>query len=63
MSTHRILRHMGRGQPFCLICNQPVPLETAKTNEDGHAVHEQCYLDKISGKIPPKPKRSPAPQY
>src|SRR5690348_15408005 len=35
MSTPRILRHPEGGQPFCLICNRPVSLETAKTNEDG----------------------------
>jgi len=62
MSTPRILRHPGGGQPFCLICNRPVSLETAKTNEDGYAVHEECYLDKICGKIPPRTKKPPATQ-
>ncbi len=27
----------------CVICNQPVRLETAKTNERGQAIHGQCY--------------------
>jgi len=29
--------------PKCKICNEPVELETAKTDEDGKAVHEDCY--------------------
>jgi GAF domain-containing protein len=40
---------------MCSVCNEPVKLETAKTNEDGHAVHADCYLAKISGMIAPKP--------
>jgi hypothetical protein len=31
----------------CPICNRPVPLETAKTDSDGKAVHEDCYFIKI----------------
>ena len=31
----------------CSICNKPVALEIAKTDEGGHAVHEECYLLKI----------------
>jgi hypothetical protein len=30
--------------PLCPVCNKPVPLETAKTDGDGCAVHEECYL-------------------
>ncbi|HEV2400306.1 MAG TPA: hypothetical protein VGS27_25435 [Candidatus Sulfotelmatobacter sp.] len=30
--------------PFCPICNKPVSLETAKADEHGRAVHEECYL-------------------
>ena len=33
--------------PLCSICNQPVPLEAAKTQEQGLAVHEECYLLKL----------------
>lgn len=33
--------------PLCSICNQPVPLEAAKTQEEGLAVHEECYLLKL----------------
>jgi hypothetical protein len=28
----------------CILCNNPVPLGNSKTNEDGKAVHEECYL-------------------
>ena len=31
----------------CPICNEPVPLETAKTDSDGKAVHEECYFQRI----------------
>jgi hypothetical protein len=31
----------------CPVCNQPVPLETAKTDEHGKPVHEECYFQKI----------------
>lgn len=29
---------------LCLVCNEPVSLETAKTDESGQAIHEECYL-------------------
>lgn len=35
---------LGNAAPVCSICNSKVPLETAKTDENGRAVHEQCYL-------------------
>ncbi len=28
----------------CAICAEPVELETAKTDERGSAVHEDCYM-------------------
>ena len=33
--------------PICCICGQPVKLETSKTDEFGHAVHEDCYILKV----------------
>ena len=45
--------------PICSICNLPVPLSIAKTDEDGRAIHENCYLVKIGVAKPaisyPKP--------
>jgi hypothetical protein len=36
--------------PFCHICNTPVALEFAKTDELGRTVHEGCYLLKVNPK-------------
>jgi hypothetical protein len=45
--------------PKCSICNEPVELETAKTDEDGKAVHEECYAGRMRLKeITPPPKAS-----
>lgn len=54
--THR--RRAGDRQFLCPICNEPVELETAKTDCEGHVIHDECYLKKISGLIPPKPKNN-----
>jgi hypothetical protein len=34
----------------CRICCKPVPLETAKTDGYGKAVHEECYLVSLTQK-------------
>jgi hypothetical protein len=31
----------------CSICNEPIPIEIAKTDDSGQAVHEQCYVLKL----------------
>jgi hypothetical protein len=31
-------------QTVCPMCTMPVQLETAKTDEHGRAIHEECYL-------------------
>lgn len=36
------------GVPACAICGKPVPLETAKGDEGGRSVHEQCYVLKLT---------------
>lgn len=46
---HRSQRHILR----CRICNLPVPVETAKTDSEGQAVHETCYLLSAARKTPP----------
>ena len=33
--------------PNCALCGKPVPLENAKTDEGGLAVHEQCQSAKL----------------
>jgi hypothetical protein len=35
----------------CSICDKPLALESAKTDEVGQAIHDECYLLKI-GKAP-----------
>jgi hypothetical protein len=29
---------------ICSLCNEPVELETTKTDESGKPVHEECYV-------------------
>jgi hypothetical protein len=36
-----------RWVPTCALCNDPVELETCKTDESGKAIHEECYLRKM----------------
>jgi hypothetical protein len=33
--------------PDCSICHKPVDLTTAKTDDNGHTVHENCYVVKL----------------
>jgi hypothetical protein len=33
--------------PICSLCNGPIELETGKTDENGDAVHEECYVLKM----------------
>jgi hypothetical protein len=33
--------------PICPLCNEPVEIETAKTNADGEAIHEECYVPSL----------------
>ena len=30
----------------CTVCTMPISLETSKTDENGKAVHEECYVRK-----------------
>jgi hypothetical protein len=38
--------------PICPRCSQPVRLEDAKTDEDGRAMHEDCYYAGLKGTMP-----------
>ena len=44
-STHNSAGRMDT--PICFVCKQPVRLEYAKTDENGKAVHEDCYLQHL----------------
>src|ERR1035438_996791 len=49
--------------PVCAICTRPLQLETCKVDELGKAVHEGCYLLKISLNLArgqPKPREDVA---
>lgn len=35
------------GPLLCRICGKPVAVETSKTDGDGKAIHEDCYVVKI----------------
>ena len=37
----------SRWHPTCCICNQPVLLETSKTDDYGQTIHEGCYVLKL----------------
>jgi hypothetical protein len=39
--------HQHGWNPLCCVCYQSVLLETAKTEEHGLAIHEQCYFLKL----------------
>jgi Flp pilus assembly pilin Flp len=41
--------------PLCSMCNKPVPLENSKTEENGLAIHEDCYFLNIES--PPRYQR------
>jgi hypothetical protein len=41
----------GAGFVRCVVCAQPVELEHCKTDENGKAVHEKCYLKKTAAKV------------
>jgi hypothetical protein len=36
--------------PKCSVCNRPVDLENAKTDQHGNAIHEECAVIHITGK-------------
>jgi hypothetical protein len=44
--------------PICPVCSEPVQLTSAVTNEEGKAVHEECYVETVNGKA-----RTKAPTF
>ena len=45
--------------PVCRICQQPVPIENAKTDGNGDAVHEACYVFMVRSDRAAKSNRLP----
>ena len=33
--------------PMCALCDKPIALETAKADENGKPVHEDCYIKRL----------------
>lgn len=60
-------------KPACFICEKPVALETAKTDECGRAIHENCYVlklassmnagDGIFSNFPDRQAHNPVPRF
>ena len=38
--------------PICPVCNEPVELSAAVIDENGKAVHEDCYVKVLKEKLP-----------
>ena len=36
-------------RPGCAICKESVTLEESKTDENGQAIHEDCYVSRLAG--------------
>ena len=39
--------------PECAICKKSVKLEESKADENGQAIHEDCYVSSVTEKKPP----------
>ncbi|MGA2391141.1 MAG: hypothetical protein ABSF97_19435 [Candidatus Sulfotelmatobacter sp.] len=50
--------------PGCRICHRPVDLRSSNTDEDGQAVHEQCYVEKLCAlKLQTNQKKPPRTEW
>jgi hypothetical protein len=47
---------MDRKAVTCVICGKTVSLELARIDENGKAVHEECYMERVKAK-PPREER------
>jgi len=48
--------------PTCSVCKQSIRLETAKSDENGKPVHEDCYMTRLMASLQSggsTPNRSP----
>ncbi len=44
------VQSQAQWRPECVICKEAVPLEESKVDEHGQAVHEECYVSKLTGR-------------
>lgn len=56
----RSLHYDRRRESVCWICCEPVNLETAKSDENGKTVHEECYAEKLLEQKAPNPQEKKA---
>jgi hypothetical protein len=42
--------HSTRSILHCRICSKPIPVESAKTDGEGQAIHEECYILSLTQK-------------
>ena len=49
-------------QVRCSICNNPVNIEAATTDEQGKTVHRECYVLKVVIKPPQSDTANPLPK-
>jgi hypothetical protein len=45
--------------PICPICNEIVELTSSMTDDNGKAIHEDCYVEKTKGRWTTKRGRPP----
>lgn len=58
---NHIVRVSAAVVSLCVICKKPASLETAKADERGQTVHEECYLLKMKlTAVTTKPKHNQA---
>jgi len=38
----------GQWRPECVICKESVKLEESKADEHGQAIHEECYVARLT---------------
>ena len=53
------MSHTLQPEVTCSLCNMPLTLETAKTDDCGKAVHDECYILAIAVKRPESPINRP----
>lgn len=52
----RNLIHFDQRFPVCPVCKDSVELTTARANEDGQALHDDCYIGILKSTVrPPEP--------
>ena len=58
-SGHNTGWYMRGDRPFlCSFCFQPIDLNSCKIDEDGRAVHENCYAIKVASMVAQKKRPS-----